>query len=377
MGKIICEVCGTAYQDSADICPICGYAQSEFILQEEDFLSDSPISSRGKDDIGDTEEYDEEVYSDSQTVVTDDDDDFDDYEEEPEGKASIAPSTVVIVLLVVIITLLLLAIGILFFGFYLPNQREQASATEPVETQAIVQEIVEETTTEPTIPCTSLVLTSGVTELTREGQYWLLHVTVLPEDTTDTLIFVSEDESVVTVNEHGRLTAVGEGETTVYIACGDKQIKCKVVVAFKEEETKPSEEAQGLEPDSVEHETLPEGLEAVTEATEAENTEEADKKDAEQTKPTEEAKEEPKEEASEGGIVLKLEKSDVSSTVKGVSFELKLACDLKPEDVTWLTMDSKIAIVKNGVVTTIGPGQTKIVAQYEDQQVECIVRCNF
>jgi hypothetical protein len=240
-----------------------------------------------------------------------------------------------------------------------------------VETQAIVQEIVEETTTEPTIPCTSLVLTSGVTELTREGQYWLLHVTVLPEDTTDTLIFVSEDESVVTVNEHGRLTAVGEGETTVYIACGDKQIKCKVVVAFKEEETKPSEEAQGLEPDSVEHETLPEGLEAVTEPTEAENTE-AEKK-SEQTEPTEEAKEE----ASEGGIVLKLEKSDVSSTVKGVSFELKLACDLKPEDVTWLTMDSKIAIVKNGVVTTIGPGQTKIVAQYEDQQVECIVRCNF
>jgi hypothetical protein len=63
--------------------------------------------------------------------------------------------------------------------------------------------------------------------------------------------------------------------------------------------------------------------------------------------------------------------------VKGVSFELKLACDLKPEDVTWLTMDSKIAIVKNGVVTTVGPGQTRIVAQYNGQQAECIVRCNF
>ena len=371
MGKIICEVCGTSYQEDAEICPICGYAQSEFTLQEEDFLSDSPISNRGKADNAASEEYEEEVYSDSQPVVVDDDDDFDDYEEEPESKASISPSSVVIVLLVVIITLLLLAIGILFFGFYLPNQREQAVATEPVATQAVIEEVVEETT-EPTIPCTSLVLTSGVTELTREGQYWLLHVTVLPEDTTDELIFVSEDESVVTVNEHGRLTAVGEGETTVYIACGDKQIKCKVVVAFKEEETQPAEDTSGLEPNSVEHETLPEGLEEATEPTEPENTEEV-KQEAEKTEPTEEAKET----VSAEGIVLKLEKSDVSSTVKGVSFELKLACDLKPEDVTWFTMDSKIAIVKNGVVTTIGPGQTKIVAQYEDQKAECIVRCNF
>ena len=221
MSKIICDVCGTSYQDSADICPIRGYAQSEFSVQQEDFLSDSPINNRNKD-------MDEEtaVYSDSQPVVSDDDDFEDDYEEEIEGKPSIQPSTIVIILLVVIITLLLLAIGILFFGFYLPNQNAKSPVTEPAATEAIVEEIATEETTEPTIPCTSLVLTSGVTELTRKGQYWLLHVTVLPEDTTDTLIFTSEDESVVTVNEHGRLAAVGEGETNVYISCGEKQIKC-------------------------------------------------------------------------------------------------------------------------------------------------------
>ena len=27
MGKIICEVCGTVYPDSADCCPICGYSR--------------------------------------------------------------------------------------------------------------------------------------------------------------------------------------------------------------------------------------------------------------------------------------------------------------------------------------------------------------
>lgn len=374
MGKIICDVCGTSYQDTADVCPICGYAQSEFTVPDEDFLAESPVNNRGKDMDSAAEEYDEEVYSDSQPAVADyDDDDFDEFEEEAKVKNSVAPSTVVIILLVVIITLLLFAIGILFFGFYLPNRMEEKSATEPVATETIVEQVAEETTTEPTIPCTSLVLTSGVTELTREGQYWLLHVTVLPEDTTDPLVFVSEDESVVTVNEHGRLTAVGEGETTVSISCGEKQIKCKVVVAFKEEETKPTEAEQGLNTNEVEHETLPEELAGATETAVAESNDEK-----ETTEPTEGKNTDPTEETTaSGGIVLKLQKKDVSSPKKGVSFELKLDCDLKPEDVTWFTMDSEVAIVNNGIVTTIGPGKTTIVAQYEGQQAECIVRCNF
>lgn len=374
MGKIICEVCGTSYLDTSDVCPICGYAQSEFAVEaQEDFLADSPMNNRGTD-INENFGEEEEIYSDSQPVISDyDDEDFDDYEEEVKSKRSLAPSTIVIILLVVIITLLLLAIGILFFGFYLPNQSENAAEAEPVVKEAIVEEVTEEST-EPTIPCTSLVLTSGLTELTREGQYWLLHVTVLPEDTTDTLIFVSEDESVVTVNEHGRLTAVGEGETTVSISCGEKQINCKVVVAFQEEETTPSEEEQGITANSVEHETLPEGLEKESETKENE-VQDSDQKET--TEPVQETTEPVQETTESGEIVLKLEKKDVSSTKKGISFELKLACDLKPEDVTWFTMDSEVAIVKNGVVTTIGPGQTRIIAQYQDQQVECIVRCNF
>ena len=140
------------------------------------------------------------------------------------------------------------------------------------------------------------------------------------------------------------------------------------MVAFREEETTPAEE-QALTPDSVEHETLPEGLaaETMSEETEAQEQEEAQEETSEPTEQT----------TATGEIVLKLEKTDVSSTVKGVSFELKLACDLRPEDVTWFTMDSEVAIVKNGVVTTVGPGKTRNIAQHGDQQAECIVRCNF
>lgn len=370
MSKIICEVCGTVYQDSSEFCPICGYAHSEFTVQpQDDFLLDSPLDdldSAADPDSNDLD-YEEEVYSDAPQPIADFDDDFDDdYEEEPQHRRSVPASTFVIILLVVIITLLLLAIGVLFFGFYLPNQAAETPATEATLPQFVAEAFTEEETTEPSIPCTSLVLTSGVTELTKQGQYWLLHVTVLPEDTTDTLIFVSEDESVVTVNEHGRLTAVDEGETVVHISCGDKTIKCKVVVRFEEEDEVTSETESHLTPNSVEHETLPESVANSTEPAKAEETVPPE----EETVPVQET-------TATGDIVLKLEQFDVSSTTKGVSFELKLDCDLKPEDVTWLTMDSKIAIVKNGVVTTIGPGQTRIIAQYNGQQAECIVRCNF
>ena len=55
---------------------------------------------------------------------------------------------------------------------------------------------------------------------------------------------------------------------------------------------------------------------------------------------------------------------------------LELDCDIPAEDFTWFTMDSSIAIVHNGVVTSMGRGTTKIYAEYKDQQVFCIVRCS-
>ena len=360
MSKIICDVCGTTYQDTSDHCPICGYSRdgvrktasfSDEMTAEEEAVYTAPPKKQIFDFDEENPDFEEEPYEEYE------EEDYEQYSDSSVANAHSAPakgSVLLIIVLVIIITLLLLGIGFLLFRYYLPNQKDEVPESVPVATTEAATSPVEEETTEPSIPCTSLVLTSGVTELNKEGQYWLLHVTVLPEDTTDELIFVSEDENVVTVNEHGRVTAVGEGETFVYITCGEKQIRCRVVVNYSAVDAVEEAETSGTEPVSVEHETLPE-MEEETE-TPPETTQE--------TEPAEK-------------IVLKLEEFDVSSNIRGVSFELKLDCDLKPEDVTWLTLDSSVAIVKNGVVTTIGPGRTKIVAQYQGQQVECIIRCNF
>ena len=74
-------------------------------------------------------------------------------------------------------------------------------------------------------------------------------------------------------------------------------------------------------------------------------------------------------------MALKLKQTDITFKKTGVTFQLELDCDLKPEDVTWLTMNSKVAICHDGLITVLGYGTTKIVAQYGGQEAVCIVRC--
>lgn len=51
-------------------------------------------------------------------------------------------------------------------------------------------------------------------------------------------MFTSGDESIATVDANGRITAVSEGKTVIYITCGDKQLTCPVTCQF-EAETEP------------------------------------------------------------------------------------------------------------------------------------------
>jgi len=351
VSRIICDICGTSYPDTADQCPICGHARIE---AAEDYLADNPIHNRGKHtEYTPGEPVRQKAIFDFDEVNPDREERPDEYYGEYDDESQDPPrhNTFLVILLVVVITLLLVAIGFLFFRFYLPNRPEEAPHTQPVQTEA-VQELETEATTEPSIPCTNLVLNESKTTFTRAGEWGLLHVTVLPEDTTDLLIYASEDEAVVTVDEKGKITAVGEGETHVYIICGDRQIQCLVKVSFDAvPETTPETQAA---PNAVDHDPQPE-----------------------ETAETQPQQTQPEETEPAAAVELKLKKYDVSSTIRGVTFPLELDCDLKPEDVTWLTLDSSVAIVRNGEVTTIGPGMTKIIAQYKDQQVECIIRCNF
>lgn len=347
MSKIICDICGTVYPDTAESCPICGYTRNlGEDAPEEDLLADMP-TPRGRggrfsssnvkkkkkeifdyDEVNGDEPDEEERYEDAEV-----------YPEEPKT------NTLLVVVLVCAITLLLVAAGFLFFRYFLPNTGKEEELPTAVETVATT----EAETTEPTVPCTDIVLMSGAkVELYNKGFFHLLHVKVVPEDTTDVLTFTSGDEAIAAVNEDGRITAVGEGETVIYITCGEKQIQCPVTVVF-EAETEPSAET-GADALSVEAGTGPEG--ETSESTAA-----------------------PTEETALKDVELKLKYTDRSLTV-GYGFQLELDCDLAPEEVTWSVEHSYIATVdEKGFVKAVGSGTTAVIVQYGDQEVQCIIRC--
>lgn len=337
MSKVICDICGTIYQDTADSCPICGYSRilgdeelsEEFLMEETDAgrgkggrFAESTVRKKNKeifdyDEVNpeEDEEEDEEDYGGEE-----------DYVEQPKS------NTVIVVILVIVIMLLLAAIGFIFFRFFLPNMGGNSAQT-PTTVATAPEQTETEETTEPTIPCESIVLTGGMAELNREGQFWLLNVKVVPEDTTDKLVYVSGDESIATVTDDGKITAMGEGETTIYITCGQQQINCPVVVRYEEETQPTTEETVGEE----------------TEAAEVS----AELKD----------------------VTLKLKRTDISLTV-GYGFQLELDCDLDASEVEWSVEHSNLASVdETGFVKALAYGTTAVIVKYGDQEVQCIVRC--
>ena len=336
MSKVICEICGTTYQDTAECCPICGCPRDmSGNVSDDDFVMDQmPALNKGgryssgkkKKEIFDFDEQSDDFPEpENEPYSSDPEDDEDNYDEQPREH-----NTAVVVILTALIVILLAGTAFLFFRYLLPNLHGVKDTAPTVQTEAA--------TTEPRIPCQDLSLPGGAAELTQPGYYFLLNVVVIPENTTDELVFTSGDESIATVDANGRITAVSEGKTVIYITCGDKQLTCPVTCQF-EAETEPS-----------------------TEATVAAQTEATVQTEPVETKPQ---------------VELKLDRTDMRLQV-GYSTQLKLVdCgDLKPEDVEWSVEHAYIAKVENGYVTALQSGTTEITAKYGDQTVKCIVRCH-
>ena len=358
MSKIICDICGTSYPDTADCCPICGCSRDAAdgilggdLLEQtaEEMVQDSP---RKRKEIFDYDEVNSEPEEESVTYAQTDYDEEEDEAEEEEPRQN----TLVVIVLTVLIALLLMAAGFIFVRYFLPNISGKADAV-PQTTQET--ELASTETTVLSIPCQELYIISGKTvELNEAGQMFLLHVKASPENTTDKILFTSGDESVATVTEDGKITAVSEGETVITISCGVSVMECPVTVKYVEETTAAATEA--IETVAT-GETVPE---------EANDATEAQSDAAASTEATAAAQTNLK------NVTLKLKKTDIRL---GVYYEYKLLldCDLEQNEVQWSSEHPYIASVdENGVVKAIKSGTTAITATYGDQKVQCIVRCS-
>lgn len=354
MSKIICEICGTTYQDTAECCPICGCSRDAAadLLGEEFLMEEAAEESKGKSARFSSKkkqifDYDE-VNSESKEQTVQAVEEANSYDEEEEYEEESRPNVFVVILLTVLIAALLLAAGFIFVRYFLPNMGGEEEAA-PSTTEAYVEDTTAAPTTELRIPCDGLVLTSGTqAEIKQAGFNHLINVTASPEDTTDAILFSSADESIATVSADGKITAVAEGETVVTISCGDFSFEVQVVCDFSAETEPP------------------------TMATEAEE-------EGEEEKPaeTEETEPAPSKAPVDPNVVLKLKEFDISM---GVYYEvrLQLDCDLEATDVEWSSEHPHIASVdENGVVKALKAGTTDIIVKYGDQEVSCRVRCSY
>lgn len=333
MGKIICDVCGTTYQDTALRCPICGCTRDEAadMLGDELMMDELLTETRNNRPVKKREIFDfDEADSGVSSAEAESESYDDEFEEAPRQ------NTALIVLLTVLIALLLIGAAFLFFRFYLPGleSKDKPLETMPPYTEPTVIQTLPTETTEPTIPCESLALLSGhateEAELVNPGQKFLINVRVLPENTTDKVQYVSADESVATVSEDGQVVAVGEGETVINIICGQIEMPCMVSCNFSKETEPPTEETA-----------------APTEET---------------AKPL-------------ADVTLKLKKTDIRLKVY-YQFQLELDCDLEQTDVEWSSEHPHIAKVdEEGNVTAVKSGTTSVTAKYGDQEVSCMIRC--
>ena len=273
MSKIVCDICGTEYPETEVECPICGCTkESSAALLADTMLAEeltaaaavleeevpAPVVRQDAPVVDDDDDYDYDEDDDDEDDDDDDDDDEDDDEDEPKSNA------LLVVLLVIVILALLAVSAFILVKYVAPNvfgPKETAPVT-TVATEAPTE------TTEAVIPCENLALTSGgEIVLDAEGANWLINVLALPENTTDTLVYTSSDESVATVNEQGKITAVGEGTAVITITCGEQELKCTVTVSFTPETTVPEETTEPTD------ETVPEETTEPTEETVPQETE--------------------------------------------------------------------------------------------------------
>ena len=337
MGKIICDICGTTFSDTEAECPICGCAKDLSAASLVDELMEEELNIAASAAIRPEKPKKTPVFQEND--YDDDDEDEDDEDDEDDGDEHKSNAGLVIALVLVVLMLIAVSAFILV-KYFLPNVIGPET-TAPATVETTEEPTVE--TTELRIPCESLALTSGgEIVLEEEGTNWLINVMALPENTTDELVYASSNESVVTVNEQGKLTAVGEGTAVITITCGEQEMKCTVTCDFTPETTPPSEPEETTEPSEPEETDPP-------------------------TEPTE-----PLKDIDLAKAISYLELT-FNGPNQGYTFKIN---GLNNDEVQWSSEDESIVTVdEKGNVLNKGKGSTYIVVKYGDQEVKVKINC--
>ncbi len=332
MSKIICDICGTSYPETAAQCPICGRVRpGDVQCVSEDAKNDGGVSSGytyvkgGRFSKSNVKKRNNGVVrtntpskaSSSQKA------------EKASGKSNRGLVITAIVLLLAIVAVAVYIAVRYFLPSSLPENPDMNSSNPPQQTE----QQNDSQTDEKDLSCTGLTLDSSTVLFEQKGDAKLLTVSVEPKDTTDVVTFKSSDEMVATVTIDGKITAVGKGTAVITVVCGDISAECTVVCDFEEETTAPTDET---------------------------------------TDPTEETTEGTTPSVNE----FRLNRKDITFSAKNDSWVLYSGTIAK-NLVKFSSENESIATFVDGKVVAVGPGTTEVYAEYEGEKISCVIRCNF
>ena len=323
MSKIICDVCGTSYPETATQCPICGCVRPGDSVSFSANAKEQDLQRNGTYTFvkgGRFSKTNVKKRNNGNAAFSTDDIPDSDNEASATKKKETGLVIAIITLLLAIIAVSIF-IALRFFNPALPIDKGNEGSTGQA-TDGTTESTSASTSLK--IPCVGLVISKTSVEFEKTGAALLLNVTLSPVDTTDKLIFTSSDETVATVTQDGKITAVDSGEATITAVCGNYEAECKVICSFESTSTENTEETQAP------------------------------------TVPVED---------------FELNRKDFTLTKKGETWKLYNG-DIPSDQITWTSGDENVATVKDGVVTAVGAGYTTVYGEYGGTKLSCIVRCS-
>ncbi len=223
MSKLICDICGTSYPDTATQCPICGCVRQA----ESTAVTDSDPENRGYTYVkgGRFSKSNVRKRNNAHRGVK--------FSSNAKGEKQ-APSKKVIAL-VIVVALLFLIVSCMV-GFIVITLTGDGGLNWFGDKDTVQTDPAE-------IPCTGITLSKSSLSFQSVGEEFTLSTICAPMNTTDEITFSSSDASVVTVSEEGKVVCVGAGEAVIYVYCGEQVDECLVKCDLEEIEPPTETEA--------------------------------------------------------------------------------------------------------------------------------------
>lgn len=288
------------------------------------------------------------------------------------------------------------------------SEPQQATEQKYINEEDYKPEISEEPKKDQSVPCTAISLGTTSVTFQEAEQFFNVTVAISPADCTEEVLYSSSDESVATVNQQGKIMAVGGGTAEITASCGEFSASCVVTCDFARAEDNQTADAKAPALSSEDMTFTYPNQQATLLVTNVPDEAETLFSSSDESVAT----------VSSSGVITAvgsgtatvtvqvmgqslecivrcslngttensgeesytLSNYDVTMSIKGEYFRLTLKdpTGKKVTGLVWTSGDTSICTVdENGVVTAVSKGTTTVSTEYEGTTYECIVRCNI